>query len=296
MEAGSVHYGTYQSKALGEAERVQGQLLLCCSTPLSDLQLRVREVAGVSDIAIKKMPCRVNEITRAADDVAILKLQLPANEIMQFMAGQYIEFLLKDGRRRAYSIANPPHEQGFISLHIRHMPGGAFTDQVFGVMKERDILRFEGPMGTFFLREDSKKPIIMLASGTGFAPIKSMIEHSLHKNMTRPIRLYWGARQKKDIYFFDLARQWAEQYEHIEFIPVLSNAAESDQWTGRTGLVHHAVMSDVPDMSGVQVYACGVPVMVESARTDFIAQCRLPADEFYADAFTSEADAESSPR
>jgi len=157
-------------------------------------------------------------------------------------------------------------------------------------MKERDILRFEGPLGTFFLREDSDKPIVLLASGTGFAPIKAIAEHAFFKNVERPITLYWGARRKKDLYMFELAEGWAKEHPNFRFVPVLSEPEPSDNWTGRAGFVHRAVVEDLPDLSGYQVYACGAPVMVESAQRDFTAHHNLPADEFYADSFTSEAD------
>jgi CDP-4-dehydro-6-deoxyglucose reductase len=232
----------------------------------------------------------VNAIERKADDVVVLKLQLPANERLQYLAGQYLEFILKDGKRRSYSMANAPHAEGPIELHIRHMPGGVFTDHVFNTMKERDILRFEAPLGTFFLREDSDKPIVLLASGTGFAPLKAIVEHAVFKNIDRPMTLYWGARRKKDLYLLELAEQWAKDVPNFRFVPVLSEPDASDAWTGRTGFVHRAVIEDLPDLSGYQVYACGAPVMVESAQRDFTAHHRLPEDEFYADSFTSAAD------
>ena len=226
----------------------------------------------------------------------IVKLQLPATERFQFLAGQYIEFLLKDGKRRAYSLASAPHAEGPLELHIRHMPGGTFTDFVFGsnesgtMMKEKDILRFEGPLGSFFLREDSEKPIIFLASGTGFAPIKAIIEHIRHQGITRPISLYWGGRRPHDLYHDAQCQTWAQELPNFKYIPVISDALAEDAWTGRTGFVHQAVMHDFPNMSGHQVYACGAPIVVESARNEFVAQCQLPADQFFADAFTSAAD------
>ena len=182
-------------------------------------------------------------------------------------------------------MANAPHDDELIQLHVRHVPGGQFTDHVFAKMKERDILRFEGPLGTFFLREDSAKPIVFVASGTGFAPIKSVIEHALRKSIKRPMVLYWGGRRPKDLYMDALARQWPVQY-----VPVISHALAEYGWAGRTGFVHRAVMEDFPDLSGFQVYACGVPVMVDSARKDFITSCGLPAEEFFADSFTTQAD------
>jgi CDP-4-dehydro-6-deoxyglucose reductase len=222
---------------------------------------------------------------RLADDVIVLYLKLPANERLQFLAGQYLEFLLKDGSRRSFSMGNAPHDDELIQLHVRHVAGGQFTDHVFGKMKERDILRFEGPLGTFFLREDSAKPIVFVASGTGFAPIKSIIESSLKKGLSRPMTLYWGGRRPKDLYMDGLAKSWP-----IRYVPVISDALPEDHWSGRTGFVHRAVMEDFPDLSGHQVYACGVPIMVDSARTDFTALCRLPEDEFFADSFTTQAD------
>jgi CDP-4-dehydro-6-deoxyglucose reductase len=282
---GRVDYGVYQKKALTEEEKAQGKALLCQARPLTDLVIAARTITAAKDIQIKVLPCRVQKMERLADDVIVLYLKLPANERLQFLAGQYIEFLLRDGSRRSFSMGNAPHDDELIQLHVRHVAGGQFTDHVFGKMKERDILRFEGPLGTFFLREDSEKPIVFVASGTGFAPIKSIIEHALHKGISRPMVLYWGGRRPKDLYMDALAKQWP-----IKYVPVISDALPEDAWTGRTGFVHRAVMEDFPDLSGHQVYACGVPVMVDAARRDFTTQCRLPEDEFYADSFTTQAD------
>ena len=225
--------------------------------------------------------------------MAIVRLQLPANQNFQYRAGQYVEFILRDGARRSYSMANAPHNLGTppaIELHIRHMPGGKFTDHVFGGLKEKDILRMEGPFGSFFLREESTLPMVLLASGTGFAPIKALIEHLAMKGSTRPAVLYWGCRSRADLYLHDWAQAAAGQMPWLRYVPVLSEARPQDGWVGRTGFVHQAVMDDLPDLSGHQVYACGAPVMVESAQRDFIARCGLPEDAFFADSFTSEAD------
>ena len=219
---------------------------------------------------------------------------MPAAERFQFLAGQYLEFLLKDGQRRAYSIANAPEQEGPLELHIRHLPGGLFTDFVFGAvtpaLKEKDILRFEGPLGSFFLREDSKKPIIFVAAGTGFAPIKSIIEQMQAKKIQRPIHLYWGGRRPGDLYLNDLCQAWEKEISDFKYIPVISDALAEDGWQGRTGFVHQAVMVDHPDMQDFQVYACGAPVMVNAARNDFSDKCQLPEEEFFADSFTSAAD------
>jgi len=235
----------------------------------------------------------VTSITKPAPDVAILQMQLPANDKLQYHAGQYVEFILRDGSRRSYSMANAPHTQEDkpgIELHLRHLPGGKFTDHVFTAMKEKDILRMEGPFGSFFLREDSDKPMILLASGTGFAPIKAIIEHLQHSKSERHAELYWGCRSKADLYLHDWALQMAASMPNLKYVPVLSEPKPEDAWTGRTGFVHQAVMHDHPNLLNHQVYACGVPIMVESAKRDFVMKSGLPDDEFYADAFTSEAD------
>jgi CDP-4-dehydro-6-deoxyglucose reductase len=287
--SGTVDYGVYQPKALPEADKALGKALFCQAKPLSDLVIEARTIGATKGIEIKTLPCRVQKMERLADDVMVLQLKLPANEKLVYLAGQYLEFLLKDGSRRSFSMANAPHEAELLQLHVRHVAGGNFTDHVFGKMKERDILRFEGPFGTFFLREDSSKPIVLVASGTGFAPIKAMLEEALHKDIARPMTLYWGGRRPKDLYLNALAESWAAQ-GRLKYVPVVSDALPEDQWAGRTGFVHRAVMEDFPDLSGHQVYACGVPVMVDAARTDFTARCRLPEDEFYADSFTTQAD------
>lgn len=290
---GRVIHGAHQTKALSEAEEASGLILPCCATPQTDCVIEARSVPAAGQFPILKLPSRVLSIDKPAADVALVKLQLPATQNLQYRAGQYVEFILRDGARRSYSMANAPTRLGAppaIELHIRHLPGGRFTDHVFGAMKEKEILRMEGPFGTFFLREDSQKPIVMVASGTGFAPIKALIEHMQDGGLQRPTVLYWGCRSKADLYLHEWAVEASQALPWLRYVPVLSEAKPQDAWTGRTGLVHHAVMADWPDLSGHQVYACGVPIMVESAQRDFVQRCGLPAEEFYADSFTSEAD------
>jgi CDP-4-dehydro-6-deoxyglucose reductase len=290
---GTVVHGVHQSKALSDEEEAQGLILTCCATAQSDVVLESRQVTEAGAFPIKKMPVRIVSLVKKSDDVMVIHLQLPANDVMQFHAGQYIEFLLRDGSRRSYSMGNAPHtlEAGApkVELHIRHMPGGKFTDPVFTTMKEKDILRAEGPYGSFFLREDSDKPMVLLASGTGFAPIKALIEHMQHKGINRPATLYWGGRRPSDLYMNDWVQEQLAQMPHLRYVPVVSNATPEDAWTGRTGFVHQAVLQDHPDLSGFQVYACGAPIVVESAQRDY-GSAGLPAEEFFADSFTSEAD------
>jgi CDP-4-dehydro-6-deoxyglucose reductase, E3 len=289
---GTVVHGVHQSKALSPEEEANGYILTCCGVPQSDLVLESRQVASADAFAIKKMPVRVSLLEKKSPDVMLVKIQLPATDVMQYHAGQYVEFLLRDGSRRAYSMANAPHTlvEGApaVELHIRHMPGGKMTDHVFGAMKEKEILRIEGPFGGFYLRE-SDKPIVMLASGTGFAPIKALIEHLQFKGITRPATLYWGGRRPQDLYMHDWLLAKVDEMPHLRYVPVVSDALPEDTWTGRTGFVHNAVLQDFPQLSGVQVYACGAPIVVDSARAAYIA-AGLPEDEFYADAFTTEAD------
>ena len=290
---GRVVHGTHQSKALSQAEELDGMMLACCAKPQTDCVIEARTVPGAGEFPVLKMPSRVISVARPAPDVAVLRMQLPATQNFQFHAGQYVEFILRDGSRRSYSVANAAHLLGdppAIELHIRHMPGGKFTDHVFGTLKEKDILRMEGPFGSFFLREDSSKPMVLLASGTGLAPIKAIIERLQHLGSTRPAVLYWGCRSKRDLYLHAWALQAAASTTHLHYVPVLSEARPEDDWTGRTGLVHQAVLADFSDLSKHQVYACGAPIMVESAQRDFGALAGLPADEFYADSFTSQAD------
>jgi CDP-4-dehydro-6-deoxyglucose reductase len=284
--AGAVDYGVYQESALTDAEKRLGLALFCQAKPLSDIVIECREVNAANDIQIRTLPCRVQKMERVTDDIMVLYLKLPASERLQFLAGQYIDILMKDGSRRSLSMANGPHDDEFLQLHLRNY-GGPFSQHVFTTMKVRDILRFEGPFGTFFLRDDSDKPIVLLASGTGFAPVKSLVEHAFHVRTSRPMILYWGARVRSDLYMNDLAESWARTHPTFQYVPVLSEPRPGDAWTGRTGLVHHAVMQDLPDLSNYQVYACGAPIMVESAHRDFTTRCNLPEDEFFSDAFTA---------
>ncbi len=290
--SGSVVHGPHQGKALSAEEEQAGFVLTCCASATSDVVLESRQVTQAGAFPIKKMPVRVTSLEKASHDVMIVKLQLPASDTFQYHAGQYVEFLLRDGSRRSYSMATAPHLQAAapsMELHIRHMPGGIFTDHVFGSMKEKEILRIEGPYGSFYLREESAKPLILLASGTGFAPIKALIEHMRFKNIQRPAVLYWGGRRPSDLYADAWIRQQAAEMPQLSYVPVVSDALPEDGWQGRSGFVHQAVLADFPDLSGYQVYACGAPIVIEAAQRDYAA-AGLPAEAFFADSFTSAKD------
>ena len=287
---GTVDFGSHNEGTLTEMEKKAGMALFCCAVPLSELTIECREIGAIKDIKVKILPCRVQQLARVAPDVMVISLKLPTSERLQFLAGQYIDILMKDGKRRSFSLANAPHDDELLQLHVRNYRGGTFAEHVFTKMKEKDILRFEGPLGTFFLREDSDKPIIFVASGTGFAPVKSILEHIFHvqylRANERQIVLYWGNRTKADLYMADMAGNWQREHDNFTFIPVLSEALPADNWSGRTGLVHQAVLQDFDNLAGYQVYACGTPAMVEAAHKDFTTLRSLPEEEFFSDAFT----------
>ena len=293
--SGDVTLGPHQAKALTPEERAQGYILTCCAAATGDVVLQAPQVTQAGAFPVKKMPARVARLERLAPDVMRVLLQLPASDPLQYRAGQYIEIMFPDGTHRSYSMAGAPHTlmQGgtpMVELHIRHMPGGKFTEHVFGAMKEKEILRIQGPYGSFWLQEDSAKPIVLLAAGTGFAPIKAIIEHLQFLGSARPVALYWGGRRPADLYMDEWVRAKQAEMPQLSYVPVISHALPEDGWRGRTGFVHLAALQDLPDMSGHQVYACGAPVVIESARRDYVQQAGLPPQEFYADAFISEAD------
>lgn len=280
IREGVVEHGEYKPFALSDEEKEAGVALLCKAKARSDLVIESHEITNEQEIPVKTLPCRVQKMEKLADDVMALSLKLPANERLLFLAGQYIDILTKDGKERSFSLANAPHEDEFLELHIRNIPGGTFTNHVFTEMKERDIMRIKGPLGKFYLREESDKPILFVASGTGFAPVKAIIEHALHVGIERPIYFYWGVRKQAELYMLDKVREWESR--GVKFTPVVSD----EDWDGRSGFVHQAVLEDFDDLSGFQVYACGAPVVVEAAHRDFTGQRGLPPDEFFSDAFS----------
>ncbi|HXF65360.1 MAG TPA: cytochrome b N-terminal domain-containing protein [Burkholderiales bacterium] len=281
---GSVDYGDYQESALSAQERAAGRILPCCATPLSDLEIEYepRETPGAAPVRVYS--ARVARMERLAPDVMRLILKVEGEEVPPFYAGQYLNVLLPDGQKRSFSFANAPHERDHIELQIRWIPGGLFTTRVFTEMKQGDLIRFEGPLGSFFLREDSDKPIIFVAGATGFAPVKSMVEHAFHVGLKRRMYLYWGVRRLRDLYLAELPRRWERSHENFRFVPVLSEPAPEDGWTGRTGLVHEAILADFPDLSGYQIYACGSVAMVQAAHPAFMAH-GMSEHDCFSDAF-----------
>jgi CDP-4-dehydro-6-deoxyglucose reductase len=230
------------------------------------------------------MPCRVSRLEHLAPDVIRIYLKVPAAQRLQFLAGQYLNILLKGHAPRAFSIANAPHADEFIELHIRYVEGGYFTDQVFHMLREKALLRFQGPLGTFFLREDTDRPAILVGGGTGFAPLKAMLEHAFEIGLRQPLHLFWGARTRRDLYLDELPRQWARVYGNFRYTPVLSEPGPEDAWTGETGLVTDAVVKQYPDLAPYDIYASGPPVMVQAGHQLFTTH-GLDESRFFSDAF-----------
>jgi CDP-4-dehydro-6-deoxyglucose reductase len=286
LVSGRVEYPGGKTEAL--LARPAGICLACQAVPVSDIVLGVAEVETVSEIAVRTLPCRVERKERLSHDVLRLYLKLPEQQRLQFFAGQYVDFILRDGRKRAFSIANAPHDDGFIELHVRHVPGGEFTQYVFDTLEEKTILRIQAPLGTFFLRESSPRPIVLMGGGTGFAPLKGMIEHAFHVGIERRMHLYWGVRARRDLYLADLPAAWMETHPRFSYTPVLSDP--DPDWRGRAGFVHDAVVADYPDMSPFDVYMSGPPVMVEAGRIAFEAH-GLGREHMFSDAFAYAADA-----
>lgn len=270
LETGDVHYPFHPPLALTREDIADGAALLCQAEPTEDLLIHVREIEAVRDIQIRKMPVRVTEKTLLAPDVMRLKLKLPSAQRLQFLAGQYVDILLKDGKRRAFSIASSPQQEDEIELHIRHVDGGDFTGWVFDELKERDILRIEAPLGTFFIRHDqTDRPMILMGGGTGFAPLKSMLEDLLAHHDERPLHLFWGVRNQAELYMYEQARQWAGQNEHIQFSTALLEP-DSDDQDSFQGFVHQAVLDQYKDMSGFDIYMSGPPAMIDAGRAAFL--------------------------
>ncbi len=280
---GEVELGPYQESALSDAEREAGRVLACIAKPVSDVEIEY-EPSGAAVRPVLVHEAQVVSMDLLAPDVMRVRLEVEGGGRIPFYAGQYINILLEDGQKRAFSFATAPHVPGPIELHIRRIEGGLFTTRVFTTMKVGDRLRFEGPVGSFFLREEGTKPVIFVAGATGFAPVKSMVEHAFHAGLARPMVLYWGTRTLADMYLRQLPEKWAAEHPSFRFVPVLSDPRPEDAWEGRTGLVHEAILRDYPDLAGHRIYACGSVKMVEAAQPAFAKQGLSP-DDCFSDAF-----------
>lgn len=289
MLSGDVEYPDGPPPALDTLDAATGNTLFCQAHPQSDLLVAVREIEAADSLPVRKLPCRVEKLEQLTHDVMLVLLKLPPVDRMQFYAGQYIDILTRDGQRRAFSIANAPHNDEFVELHIRKIPGGKFTDRVFHELQPKAMLRIEGPLGSFYLREDSNRPIILMGGGTGYAPLKGILEHAFQIGFDNPMHLFWGVRQTRDLYHQELIREWEQQFPHFRYTPVLSEAAIDDNWQGETGMVGDIVIRQYPDLSRHDVYMSGPPAMIESARLSFLAH-GMPDERAFSDAFEFSTD------
>jgi NAD(P)H-flavin reductase len=290
LRSGRVEFGAHQSGVLSAAERAEGKILPCVCAALDDVELEYLPAKTPGAAAARAWSATVEAMRQLSPDVMQVILRLEGGRIA-FYAGQYINILLEDGAKRSFSFATAPSVSDRIELHIRRIPGGRYTTHVFERMRPGDRVRFEGPLGSFFLREDSKKPMIFVAGSTGFAPVKSMLEYAFGRGVKRRMLLYWGVRRPADLYLRELPEKWAREQPNFSFVPVISHPAPEDSWQGRTGLVHEAILADFPDLGGYQVYACGSAAMVEAAHPAFRAQ-GLGPDDCFSDAFAPRAEPE----
>ena len=289
VQQGESRYPDGPPLALTALEMNAGEALLCRAVPESDLTVEAQEITAMAKLRVRAMPCRVARMEILAHDVMGLHLRLPAVERMQFLPGQYIDILLPDNHRRSFSLANPPHDDEYLELHVRNVPGGLFSKEVFQHLHVNALLRIQGPLGTFFLREDSERPLVMIAGGTGYAPIQAMLRHLFERGKARDIVFYWGARAGRDLYADARLQEWARSRPGFRYVPVLSEPMQEDRWTGRTGFVHEAVLADFPDLSGHDLYLSGPPPMVQAARAAFPGRGADPL-HIYSDSFDFPAE------
>jgi CDP-4-dehydro-6-deoxyglucose reductase len=287
---GEIRYPAGRPPGITPEEERSGNILLCQARALTDLTVEARLIASVADVEIKTLPCRIAALKLLAPDVMQVLLRLPAVERLRFHAGQYLDVLLPGGKRRSFSIASPPHASELIELHVRRVSGGGFTERVFGgqgtgepPLSVGSLLRIEGPIGQFSYREGSS-PILMLAGGTGFAPLKSILRHVLETGRQRDIHFYWGARHAHDLYEQAQVLEWVRHQPRLSFTAVLSEATAAEAERGRVGLVHDAVLADHAQLADFEVYAAGPPAMIEAIRAEF-PRHGLAAERLYFDSF-----------
>jgi len=297
--AGAIHYPDGPPLGITAEEVGRGDILLCQARADSDLTVRARLIASVADVEIKTLPCRIARLTPLAPDVMQLWLRLPAVERLRFHPGQYLDVLLENGRRRSFSIASPPHDSEALELHVRRVNGGGFSERLFGAaagvgsLGTGALLRIEGPIGQFSYRE-GLGPVLMVAGGTGFAPLKSMLRHMLETGIRRDLHLYWGARHTQDVYEEALVLEWVRRHPQLKFTAVLSEASAAEAAHHRAGWVHEALLADYPDLARFEVYAAGPPAMIEAMRTHF-PRHGLSTERLYFDSFDYAPDARPPP-
>jgi len=286
IRQGEVSYPHGRPLGLMAEEEREGYALLCQAHAASeDLTIEVREIRPPApEIIVKSLPCRIERLNRLTPDIMAVFLRVPASEYFHFAPGQYLDVMLPQNRRRSFSIASTPGDGKMLELHIRRVSSGEFTQQLFDGTLEKSLLRIEGPLGQFWFRRESPRPALLIGGGTGYAPLRSMLHSLLETGDRRQLHLYWGAQAARDLYEDAHLRALCEQHPNLHYIPVLSAPSPEDQWQGRTGWVHAAALEDHPDLSKLDVYASGPPVMVETIRHEFT-QRGLPPEQLFFDSF-----------
>lgn len=280
---GEVRY-EQKPRALSKEMQQHGYALFCQAHACTDLEIAVDEVEQLSQIKVRTMPTKVARLEQLSHDVMRVHLKLPESIRMQFFAGQYIDILQGNGERRSFSIANAPHDDELLELHIRHIEGGEYTQYIFDRMKIGEILRIEAPLGNFILKESSPRPMILMGGGTGFAPLKGMLEHAFEIGLEKPMHLFWGVRSRRDLYMPDLPVEWTHRYPLFQYTPVLSEPLPEDNWQGETGFVHETVLKLCDDLEKHDIYMSGPPAMVYTARDRFM-ELGVPENQLFSDAF-----------
>ncbi|VAW65632.1 hypothetical protein MNBD_GAMMA10-3037, partial [hydrothermal vent metagenome] len=286
---GEVYYDE-EPMALDDEMKANNQALFCIAKTSQDLHISIDEISGLENLEVKQLGCHVSSKNHLCHDVISLQITLDNNERLQYHAGQYIEFILQDGKRRAFSIANAPHKDDLIELHIRHVDGGLFTDFLFQSMPEHSALQIQGPLGSFYLREGRKRPLILMGGGTGYGPLKAMIEHIEYVGFNQPVHLFMGVRALRDLYMDEMVKQWISKNSSLTFVPVLSDPMGEDNWQGDTGFVHQTVAQQFKDLSGFDIYMSGPPPMVNAA-VDLFTRQGASKDNMFSDAFEYSTDA-----
>lgn len=281
--AGAVASGEVQCPPAGEIVQ-PGQHLFCQCLPLGDLEIVPTAWHRTDPAARKTFNVKVYRNTPAADDVSVLQLRLPAGQRAKFKAGQYLQIALPDGSRRSYSMANPPHESDMLQLHVRHVPGGQFT-QIVQQLKAGDVLRVELPFGSFELREESVAPMLCVVGGTGFAPVKSLLDDIVKKGIKRPITLIWGGRNRGGLYLMAAVERWKKMLPEFTFVPAVEDPGDAQALGGFHGRVDEAVRAHCTALADSEVYCCGAPAMVASVKKVCVDERGLDPRHFFSDVF-----------
>ena len=281
--SGTIAYPGERPVGITDDEARGGYALLCQARALTDLRVEAREMRPAPEVDVRSLPCRIERKVALAPDVMAVFLRLPAVEALHHRAGQYLDIMLSEGRRRRFSIASAPADGPLVELHVRRASTSGFTAQLFDVLRPGALLRIEGPLGQFWLRAESARPALMVGGGTGYAPLRAMLRQMIATGDRRAVTLYWGARDLDGLYEDAWLRDLELTRPGFRYCPVLSEPPQIAA-NARSGLVHEVVLADHPDLSAFEVYASGPPTMIETIRERFSA-AGLPREQLHFDSF-----------